>query len=350
MKLTDAFARVYVINLPFKDDRRHALERNLVETGLADPAEIRWFRATCGDDMPPPADVWHGGNGAWGCWLSHLRIIEEAIADGLDNYLVLEDDAVASPHATDLLGHLIPELPKDWGQLYLGGQHQKIPHDVPGTRHLLRAESVNRTHAFAVNSTAFQKFAQHICYFPHYADEKDARHIDHTLEIEHGRRLHWETYATKWWLFGQEADSSNIDGETHPRRWWHPSRYASRLPFFHVSPELAATPDFLEITRPALHFGNNLKPDTLEDVGLDAADTPQALRRWLAMIAREALDEGKLPALSHPTIAASDIQAVWKPTTYRLDRAQDLTAWLDYPFNNLFPHPINGLPEPESGG
>ncbi|WP_172683368.1 glycosyltransferase family 25 protein, partial [Verrucomicrobium spinosum] len=42
-------------------------------------------------------------NGAWGCLLSHARVLAEAIADGIENVLILEDDVVFQPDAGSLL-------------------------------------------------------------------------------------------------------------------------------------------------------------------------------------------------------------------------------------------------------
>ena len=91
--LTDSFERIYVINLPYKGDRRERLTSHLGALGLADPKALTWVRALSGDWCPPPA-WFKAGNGAWGCLQSHIRIVQDAIMDGIDNFLVLEDDVL----------------------------------------------------------------------------------------------------------------------------------------------------------------------------------------------------------------------------------------------------------------
>ena len=66
-------------------------------------AAARWpfrqpvrFRAVDGNSVPPPS-WWPAGPGAWGCLRSHLRIFEDALMDGVDRLLVLEDDVCFVP-------------------------------------------------------------------------------------------------------------------------------------------------------------------------------------------------------------------------------------------------------------
>ena len=110
MKLEEAFERVVVINLPFKADRRRRLEDDLYRSQIADPNKLRWERAICGDWTPPPG-WWGAGNGAWGCLMSHVRIAQDAIHDGVASYCVLEDDVVFHPRSADMLEGFMRELP-----------------------------------------------------------------------------------------------------------------------------------------------------------------------------------------------------------------------------------------------
>ncbi|MGI8604084.1 MAG: glycosyltransferase family 25 protein [Verrucomicrobiales bacterium] len=332
--LNDHFARVYVINLPYKPDRRQRLEQHLVGGGFAE--HLTWVTGCSGDWMPPPA-WWNAGNGAWGCLLSHARVIQDAIMDGLEDFLVLEDDAVFQPAALGMLERLMNEVPEDWEQLYLGGQHMHEPEDVADRPFVLRAWNVNRTHAYALRRPAFVRFHQHLWHAPDYIDHKDGWHLDHQLGVAH-QRGDWKVYAPCWWLAGQESDWSNISGRKLPRLWWHPNRHAHRLPFIWVPADWG---DDLRGAQPFLHGGNNLKPRTFEDIGLDeAANGPDRLAAWLVMIAREALDMGLLPALQHSKISIEDVRDRWPAGVHHVATA-DLAGLVNYPFNGLFPHPLN---------
>lgn len=395
MKLTDCFDRVHVINLPYKEERRERLSAHLAEIGIADPDKIHWERAISGDKCWAPA-YFLAGNGPWGCLQSHLRIVQDAIMDGISNYLVLEDDAVFHPRAPEMLARLMRDLPDDWGQLYLGGQHLKAPEQLGASSFILRGTNVNRTHAFALNGSTFARFQQHITHAPDYIEREYGWHIDHQLGIAHEQR-HWKVYCPCWWLAGQEAGTSNVSGNTNPRMWWNPEIYSGRLPFIWLDPTIprlassktdedpsgTEAENFNSETRsdksstrvretPApppsasaasiaslelLHFGNNLKPGTWQDIGLDtgvspipdpgiAPDCPPKFRvtdrllPWLSMVAREAMDMGKLPGIQHPHITREMVSSLWLSGVIDANDA-DLPAMVDYPFNGLFPHPLN---------
>lgn len=341
MTLHDAFERVVAISLPYCPERRERLTAHLRENGIADPDKVEWFQAISGDMCPPPA-WWNAGNGAWGCFSSHLHLAQRAVMDGVESICILEDDAVFQPQAPAMLARLMREVPQAWGQIYLGGQHYRSdyqPKDVPGSPFVLKCGNVNRTHAFAISKRALPAFQQHIAYAPDY-EHRGGWHIDHQLGIAH-ERGDWAVYCPAWHLAGQEENSSNISGATQPRHWWHPARYAAGLPFFWVDPKLAACERFREGAGRHLHLGWNLLEGTLEDRGLAKCGRDgRALGDWLCMIAVEALDLEKLPALSCDFIKPEHVAGLWRRGCLTItDGREDLGDFLGYPHNGLFPHP-----------
>lgn len=229
--------------------------------------------------------------------------------DGLKSYCVLEDDVVFHERSPEMLDRLMKYVPKDWGQIYLGGQHLKEPVPLDGNPSVYRCRNVNRTHAFALHQRAFRDFQMHIMNAPDYIAHK-AWHIDHQLGVAHENRL-WETYAPSWWLAGQQDGDSSISGRNNPRFWWYASLHSRKLPFVHITP--GAPPEMLSRMEGKVHFGNNLKPGTHEDIGLDkCVNDPVALSIWLKMIAREALDRHLLPGIQHPLISREDVLREWR--------------------------------------
>ena len=332
--LNDHFERIFILNLPYKPERRERVERQLRKLQLA--RKVEWVRAYSGDMMPHPA-WWRAGNGAWGCLLSHARVLEEAIMDRLESYLVLEDDVVFQPRAGEMLAEFMPQVPGDWDQIYLGGQHLREPVDcgnaAQGGIRVLRAWNVNRTHAFALRRKAMTKVHQHIWHAPDYISKNGGWHIDHQLGIAH-ERGDWSVFAPDWWLAGQDEDSSNISGRYNPRLWWHPTRHAKGLPFIHLPAEAG---EKIGEARNHLHPGNTLKPGTLEDAGLEAAAADDdKLRDWLAKIAREALDMHRLPAWQSAAISPDKVAALW-PAGVRPLEGTNVKALCGYPWNGLLP-------------
>ncbi|MCW1912910.1 glycosyltransferase family 25 protein [Luteolibacter sp. GHJ8] len=341
MKLTDFFEKIFVINLPYKAERRDRLTKHLAVAGLASPEDITWVRAISGDMCPPP-DYFKAGGGAWGCLQSHLRIVQDATMDGLGNYLVLEDDVIFHDQSGEHLQRFMSEVPADWDQIYLGGQHLRDPEPVEGSPFVFRGINVNRTHAFALSNKAFRLFQQHVMHAPDYM-ARAPWHIDHQLGIAH-ERGDWNVYAPAWWIAGQEEGTSNISGKNNPRYWWNFGGYGMGLPFVFVEPAELEVVGTGELRR-YLHFGNHLKDNTLEDVGLDACvGSPGSLQTWLKMIAKEAIGYWKLPAISHPAIPISEVAGNWGTRVMTLGEA-DLGALCAYPANGLFAHPLNSKVE-----
>jgi len=212
------FGRAYVINLDIRPDR---LEQFYKRAAIAGIKGIEKFRAIEGDKCPHPA-WWRAGNGAWGCLMSHLRMAQDAMMDGLSSYLVFEDDAVFAKDAADRIPEIMDSLMGvEWDQLYLGGQHLWVESGPPWPfrKGIVRCRNVNRTHAFAVNARFMVDFSRHIIHAPDYIAATTDNHIDHQLGVLHERRHHLILGANPW-IVGQGSSSSNITGSMKGEEWW----------------------------------------------------------------------------------------------------------------------------------
>ena len=334
----DYFSKVFVISLGHRTDRREALRKSFRELGLVDPDQVEWVRAVDGRLCPPPK-YFLAGAGAWGCYQTHLRIVQDAAMDGLESYLVIEDDAIFSPHVDLLMARFMDQVPGDWQQIFLGGQHHVAPEDVPYRPMVLRARNVTRTHAFALRNTGYNVFQRHISNAADYL-ARGEWHVDHQIGAAHEQEL-WKTYVPSWWIAGQGAGESNIANQTTPSLWWHPSRYARQLPFvFH-----SASDDSREELKKFVHFGNHLLGSSCIDQGLkDCLGNQEKLAAWMETIADEALSMAKLPGICHSELQLSDVERVW--SRWIVDSTEaDLGKMLDYPLNGLFRHPANRMRE-----
>lgn len=170
--------------------------------------------------------------------MSHLRLAQDCLANGLSSYVVFEDDTVFVDGFLQKLESVMVEiekLEKGWDLLYLGGQHlyrESCP-PWPHAKGLVRCKNVNRTHAFAVNGRCMAWFAQHIIHAPDYtesasyfqppdadglgASSSSFKHVDHQLGEFHPRVI---TLATNPWLCGQGGGNSDISGVVGKEEWW----------------------------------------------------------------------------------------------------------------------------------
>lgn len=234
IKLTDHFDRVFVLNLDHRTDRWENFQQHAADRGVSG---FERYRAVHGDSCPHP-HFWRAGNGAWGCLMSHLRVVQDCLMDGVRNYLVLEDDVVFAPNFAERLPVLVNTLSGlSWDMFYLGGQHLYIESHppYPFREGIVRGVNINRTHAFAVNGPFMERFQQHITHFPDYiarhvqpkaATENQQEvaewfpHIDHQLGVLHERKDS-VILAADPWLCGQAASTSSVNGRKQDEQWWH---------------------------------------------------------------------------------------------------------------------------------
>ena len=140
-----AFDSIRVISLPDRLDRRAQIEKQLSRVGLrVGEGSVRMF-----DAIRPTEDAGFPSIGARGCYLSHLQVLREALADGTKRLLVFEDDALFTreiAHAGALKSLCVSD---EWDFLYPG--HIMLP-AIPGPLHWVPKDDwLMCTHAYAVN-------------------------------------------------------------------------------------------------------------------------------------------------------------------------------------------------------
>lgn len=222
-KITDWFDRTFVINCAHRPDRLSRLREHVTDGGFADWDRITVVSAVIGDFTGHPAG-WKAGNGAWGCMQSHRRILEDVLhlrdergELTWDSVLILEDDVFFMEDALQRMEGFMPNVPPDWGQIYLGGQHRGTPQPTDRVG-VMRGVRIHRTHAYAVSRGSAKAVYHHLSYLPDYL-HKGPVHVDHQLEHAH-QRGDWPVYCPDKWVCGQEAGTSNVSGREDIRRVW----------------------------------------------------------------------------------------------------------------------------------
>ncbi|MFN9418581.1 MAG: glycosyltransferase family 25 protein [Pirellula sp.] len=263
--------RCFLINLDRREDR---LTEWLAQLPQPWPfPEPERFAAIDGRRLATPPQ-WRAGNGAWGCYRSHLLILEKCLLEGIDSYVVFEDDAGFVSDFNTAFPILIEELPKDWGLVYLGGQHLYVAKHPPKqvSDHVYRPYNVNRTHAFMVRGRDTMKaLYRHL----HWNDWQVKHHIDHHLgrltqrryeSVVEGKNIEKESipvYTPDRWLVGQLPTKSNICGRKWTKtRFFNDAKNAehSDAPFFAVlGPHRSGTSCIAMVMHHlGVHMGNEL--------------------------------------------------------------------------------------------
>ncbi|MFZ1978124.1 MAG: glycosyltransferase family 25 protein [Bacteroidota bacterium] len=149
--------RAVIINLARRMERMPHAYAQLAFWPFVRPARFEGI-----DGKNNPGAAGYGGfhwnltrEGAWGCRESHCAVLRQAIADGVETLCVLEDDFELCPKFAEKVSYFLPEVPADWELIMLGGQHGKRPTKV--SRHVYRAWSTVRTHAYLVRRAAMPR-------------------------------------------------------------------------------------------------------------------------------------------------------------------------------------------------
>lgn len=207
------FDRVLCVSLDRRQDRKDRFTSSL-------PSDWPWlkpqfFRAISGAKVKHP-QWWHQGGGAWGCYRSHCRILEDALMDGLESVLIMEDDATFCDDFPSRAERFFSAIPSDWEMAYLGGQHLKRPNQIFDEYVVCR--NVNRTHAYAARGKGIRKLYK---WLMNTKEWHNRHHVDH----HYGRIVQSggvRCYAPAQWLCGQAGDErSDVCGKPVHDRWWN---------------------------------------------------------------------------------------------------------------------------------
>ncbi len=117
MNLCTYFPMTRIINLEDRRDRRREIEKEIAAVGMrfgVDGVEV--FKA-----IRPKEAAGFPSPGVRGCFLSHLGVLREALAKGVESVLILEDDLAISPSLSKVLPDLFSRLGSEpWGLAYFG--------------------------------------------------------------------------------------------------------------------------------------------------------------------------------------------------------------------------------------
>jgi len=296
--------RAFVINLPFCEERIQAFTKTV--SALTTLPSIETWPAIHGDTCLPPSS-WLAGAGAWGCYRSHLGILEYCLNNRVGSYIVFEDDAQFRPNFDSNFEQFVEAIPDDWEQAYLGGQllHTNTHPTIKINQEVYRPYNINRTHAFMVSRTGMLSIYQHLCDLPFHPRE----HIDHHLGRWHEDQRN-KVYVPKHWLVGQNGFASNVSGRTEEIKFYedpYTTCQEHRLYDDPICIVFRGSRDLLLQSRKLLHAGNQIDKHGI-DVTLTLAakllDPIPEIDKWYGWIRSEIIynKSNALPCLYQPRI------------------------------------------------
>jgi len=302
----------YVINLTHNTERLNTFLTFLPEKFRGD---LTIFSAVYGDRCRHPA-WWNAGSGAWGCYRSHVQILEQVMSANLPYYIVFEDDAVFDKNFNYKYDKFIDALPVDWDMFYLGGQLIHAEEEINAPEYVnpevYRPYNVNRTHCFAVNNKAFTYFYDFL--LRRFEDRQ--WHIDHHLGRLHEQK-NFNVYCPPEWIVGQGEGMSGIKGEHFPERYFpHPITYLAHKNGMNTCVILDAPIHVVRelINKHNWHCGYNLDDNCIDSGLQEMNGNPiNAVRKWWYYIKREAIESSKTPFLYCPHKQLDNIDLPFLP-------------------------------------
>jgi hypothetical protein len=293
------FERVYVINLRRRPDRLRAFWERLKACQWPFGQPIV-YPAIEGDKVGVPPEFTQGG-GAYGCRMSHLRILQDCLMEDVPSVLILEDDADFRPDFGPTVQEFLARVPDDWEGIMLGGQHHVPP--VPVREGVVRVRNAQRTHAYAARGRYLR------CLQQRWGNA--TVHIDWLMRDWQHQFL---VYAPSRWLVGQAGGRSDIRGAEKPKEWWLPPSGQEPVVILRA-PRLV-----MEALRDrGWHSGMERDPATGLDLGLiqcfepglPPAESRDRLHRWIHTVQWECTGGGMVCTLWHPEARLEMVQAAW---------------------------------------
>jgi len=212
------FERVVLINLKRRPDRLARVMQEL--------KRCKWpfkmpeiFEAVDGHASPTPPK-WGFGQGAWGCMQSHKRVLQDAIDDGVEKLLVMEDDVCFADTFCVSIKRFLQKVPDDWDQLMIGGQHFNLHGEPPLVRPgVVRCTDCERPHCHAVRGNYMLKLLER---WHGGGPFNGLGHCDWIMGRDPELQFAHKVYAPRKFLAGQERGQSDINGGLLPRKFWNP--------------------------------------------------------------------------------------------------------------------------------
>lgn len=214
----DIVDRAYIISLPSRLDRRREMTGELEAVGMANDDGVRFFDAIRPDDAGGFPSI-----GARGCFLSHLGVLKEAEADGLDAVAIFEDDIEFADDFTAREALFSKALAdKDWSIFYGGWDLDPYTAFEPGEGVLTQLApdvAVRCTHFICFRGRAIagaRAFLEELLTRPPGDPKGGPMHVDGAYARFKSTSPAMQCFAASTPLAGQRASRSDIA----PLKWY----------------------------------------------------------------------------------------------------------------------------------
>ncbi|NKB63617.1 MAG: hypothetical protein GKR95_16380 [Gammaproteobacteria bacterium] len=191
------FPHQVCINLDRRLDRWKRMQERLSKHGIANVVRESAFDSA---QFGVPHS-WESEAGAYGCLQSHLKVLVDAKARGLDHIMIWEDDVILADGINQRFAQNLRHIPADWDVLVLGALHAAEPEHIAGD--IYRITKSFSSFAFVVRHTIFDDFIK-----IHQTGNRPVDH--HAIELQRRRNFYSFLPHLAW----VEDDPSDIREES----------------------------------------------------------------------------------------------------------------------------------------
>lgn len=182
-------------------EKKYAQEwKEYASEGLINPGEKKYRRK----GIPSP--------GAWGCLLSHKRVIEKAKEQGLERILILEDDIRIHKDFLILFSEIQSQIPSQWKLIHLGSLQLNWDVTKPYSEHLYHPEYKVIKNELLINTVGSHAYGLHCSIFDLMLEY--IAQIKLEFDVGALREIHFkfpeQTFSVNPPLFIQDASKSSI--------------------------------------------------------------------------------------------------------------------------------------------
>jgi hypothetical protein len=203
----DFFDNIYCIHLPSNTERKDLIDGEFKTLGIGQ--RVQYVSA----DPPPKgfkmSHMNRSPQGEFGCNLSHIKAVVNAISVGSKTPLFFEDDVTFISDTLEIIADAIIQLPENWDVLYLGG----LPRG-PYTTHssaLVKISNFHYAEAYCIKGDYLYE------YFSLWADRISKPNSAYDWTLDAFSKTH-ESFCTQPPVCEQRVGPSDISNKDEDRK------------------------------------------------------------------------------------------------------------------------------------
>lgn len=215
LSITDYFDQIYIINLPYRKDRRDEVEDQLKSIGLSlKNDKVNLFSA-----IRPAESGEFDSIGIKGAFLSHLGVLKNAKNNGYQRILILEDDVNFSKNFTAQISETLDFLNKKPWNIFYGGHRLDLEKEKQSVVEVPHANQIVTAHFIAVQGSIIDTLIHELDLMlsRKNGDAKGGpMHVDGAYSTVRKNYPEYITYAANPTIGFQRASRTDI----HHNRWF----------------------------------------------------------------------------------------------------------------------------------